>query len=73
MVLRAPWHRIYNTIDQYAARLNATSSPPGLRNYILNSEISTLKFLSKTKVPVPEVFDFNLDESNPISVCYILM
>lgn len=54
-------------------RSNATSPPPELRNYILGSEVSTLKFLSKTKVPVPEVFDFNPDESNAVGVGYIFM
>ncbi|KAK9859641.1 hypothetical protein MYU51_013817 [Penicillium brevicompactum] len=47
-------------------RSNATSLPPELRNYILGSEVSTLKFLSKTKVPAPEVFDFNPYESNAV-------
>ncbi|KAJ5865219.1 uncharacterized protein N7529_007135 [Penicillium soppii] len=46
---------------------------PELRDYILGSEVSTLQFLSKTKVPVPAVFDFNPDESNPVGVGYILM
>lgn len=54
-------------------RYNATSPPPELRDYILASEASTLQFLSKTKVLVPTVFDFNPDESNPVSVSYILM
>ncbi|KAJ5565915.1 hypothetical protein N7535_007553 [Penicillium sp. DV-2018c] len=54
-------------------RFNATSPPPELRDYILGSEVSTLQFLSKTKVPVPTVFDFNPDESNPVGVGYILM
>ncbi|CAI7610892.1 unnamed protein product [Penicillium palitans] len=54
-------------------RFNATSPPPGLRDYILSSEVSTLQFLSKTKVPIPTVFDFNPDESNPVGVGYILM
>ncbi|CAG8384327.1 unnamed protein product [Penicillium salamii] len=54
-------------------RFNATSPPPTLRDYILGSEVSTLQFLSKTKVPVPAVFDFNFDASNPVGVGYILM
>ncbi|KAJ5474662.1 hypothetical protein N7475_004228 [Penicillium sp. IBT 31633x] len=54
-------------------RFNATSPPPELRDYILGSEVSTLQFLSKTKVPVPIVFDSNPDESNPIGVGYILL
>ncbi|CAG7936916.1 unnamed protein product [Penicillium olsonii] len=54
-------------------RFNATSPPPELRDYILGSEFSTLQFLSKTKVPVPTVFDFNPDESNPVGVGYIMM
>ncbi|EEH10611.1 conserved hypothetical protein [Histoplasma capsulatum G186AR] len=54
-------------------RLNATSPPPDLRAYIMCSEVATLQFLSKTKIPVPKVFDYNLDEKNPIGVGYILM
>lgn len=54
-------------------RLNATSPPPDLRAHIMRSEVATLQFLSKTKVPVPKVFDYNLDEKNPIGVAYILM
>ena len=53
-------------------RLNATSPPPDLRAYIMRSEVATLQFLSKTKVPAPKVFDYNLDEKNPIGVGYIL-
>lgn len=54
-------------------RFNATSPPAGLRNYIMRSEVATLQFLSRTNVPSPKVFDFDLDESNPIGVSYILM
>lgn len=54
-------------------RLNATSPPSDVRDYIMRSEVSTLQFLSETKVPVPRVFDFDFDEANPIGVCYILM
>ncbi|KAJ5569827.1 uncharacterized protein N7459_009257 [Penicillium hispanicum] len=54
-------------------RFNATSPPPELRDYIMRSEVSTLQFLSETKVPAPKVFDFNFDESNPVGVGYILM
>lgn len=54
-------------------RSNATSPPAELRDFILRSEVSTLQFLGGTKVPVPKVFDFNLCESNPVGVGYILM
>lgn len=54
-------------------RSNATSPPTELRDYILRSEVSTLQFLSETKVPVPKVFDFNFCETNPVGVGYILM
>jgi aminoglycoside phosphotransferase (APT) family kinase protein len=54
-------------------RFNATSPPPELRDYILGSEVLTLQFLSKIKVPIPTVFDFNPDDSNPVGVSYILM
>ncbi|KAL4802315.1 hypothetical protein BDV18DRAFT_166963 [Aspergillus unguis] len=53
-------------------RVNATSPPPDLRRYIISSEAATLKFLSTTKVPVPQIFDLNLDKNNPVGVEYIL-
>ncbi|CRG86706.1 hypothetical protein PISL3812_03716 [Talaromyces islandicus] len=54
-------------------RVNATSPPSDLRAHIMRSEVSTLLFLGKTKVPAPEVFDYYLDEGNPVGVGYILM
>ncbi|KAI4870544.1 kinase-like domain-containing protein [Hypoxylon rubiginosum] len=55
-------------------RFNATSPPPALRDYIVQSEVATLKFLAKTGVPAPKVFDFLLDHAdNPVGVGYILM
>lgn len=54
-------------------RFNATSPPPDLRRHIMRSEIATLQFLEKTKIPAPRVFDYNLEEGNPIGVEYILM
>lgn len=47
-------------------RFNATS-PPHLRDYILQSEVATLHFLERTDVPAPKVFDFALEgENNPV-------
>ncbi|KAI1259817.1 hypothetical protein F5Y18DRAFT_408348 [Xylariaceae sp. FL1019] len=56
-------------------RSNATSPPPELRDYIVHSEIATLKFLEQTTVPAPKVFDFALENTpdNAIGVGYILM
>ncbi|KAE8379592.1 hypothetical protein BDV26DRAFT_163268 [Aspergillus bertholletiae] len=54
-------------------RLNATSLPEDLRAYIMRSEVATLQFLSKTKVPVSKAIDYNLDGQNPIGIEYILM
>lgn len=54
-------------------RFNATSPPADLRRHIMRSEIATLQFLGKTKVPAPRVFDYNLEEGNPIGVEYIIM
>ncbi|KXG45349.1 Aminoglycoside phosphotransferase [Penicillium griseofulvum] len=54
-------------------RFNATSPPLELRNYIMHSEVATLKFLSNTTVPAPKVYEFNVDETNPVGVAYILM
>ncbi|KAI0199161.1 hypothetical protein F4808DRAFT_222400 [Astrocystis sublimbata] len=55
-------------------RFNKTSPPPALRDYILQSEVATLKFLESVDVPAPKVFDFAVeDEANPVGVGYILM
>ncbi|KAI5859849.1 hypothetical protein GGS23DRAFT_264210 [Durotheca rogersii] len=55
-------------------RFNATSPPAGLRDYIIQSEVATLKFLERTSIPAPRVFDFMLDHAdNPVGVGYILM
>lgn len=54
-------------------RFNATSPPADLRDYIMQSEVATLQFLSKTKVPAPKVFDYGLQGQTPIGVGYILM
>ncbi|KAF4448495.1 Protein kinase-like domain protein [Fusarium austroafricanum] len=55
-------------------RFNATSPPPALRDYIIRSEVATLKFLEKTNVPAPKVYDFALEEpDNPVGVGFILM
>ena len=56
-------------------RSNATSPPPELRDYIVKSEVATLKFLERTRVPAPKVFEFALekDVGNTVGVGYILM
>ncbi|KAI1502111.1 hypothetical protein F5X99DRAFT_408301 [Biscogniauxia marginata] len=55
-------------------RFNATSPPAVLRDYIVQSEVATLKFLERTGVPAPKVFDFALDHAdNYVGVGYILM
>ncbi|KAL1841724.1 hypothetical protein VTK73DRAFT_3398 [Phialemonium thermophilum] len=55
-------------------RSNATSPPPALRDYILQSEVATLRFLERTSVPSPCVFDFALEGAdNAVGVGYILM
>ncbi|KAI0845992.1 hypothetical protein F5Y00DRAFT_254938 [Daldinia vernicosa] len=55
-------------------RFNATSPPAVLRDYIVQSEVATLKFLERTNVPASKVFDFALeDANNPVGVGYILM
>lgn len=54
-------------------RFNATSPPSDLRGYIMCSEVATLQFLSKTRVPAPKVFDYNFEEGGAVGVGYILM
>jgi hypothetical protein len=46
-------------------RLNVTSPPQALQNFIMRSEVATLEFLRETNIPAPEVFDFCL--SHPTS------
>lgn len=54
-------------------RSNATSPPTDLQKYILRSEVATLQFLRRTSIPTPMVYDFDLDENNPVGVPYMLM
>jgi hypothetical protein len=55
-------------------RFNATSPPAALRDYIIRSEVATLKFLEHTSVPAPKVYDFSLEHAdNPVGVGFILM
>jgi hypothetical protein len=54
-------------------RFNVTSPPLELQNHIMRSEVATLEFLGETKIPAPKVFDFSLDEANPVGVRYIFM
>ncbi|OJZ85866.1 hypothetical protein ASPFODRAFT_81709 [Aspergillus luchuensis CBS 106.47] len=61
---------------QWLARIrrsNATSPPPELRDYIICSEVATLRFLDNMKVRVPRVFDYALKGQTPVGVGYILM
>ncbi|KAI9838552.1 MAG: hypothetical protein M1819_004861 [Sarea resinae] len=49
-------------------------SPPIDRDHDIKSEVATLRFLEKTKIPAPKVFDFALKgKDNPVGVGYILM
>ncbi|KAM3451332.1 hypothetical protein MY3296_005373 [Beauveria thailandica] len=55
-------------------RSNATSPPPALRDYIIKSEVATLLFLEKTRVPAPKMYDYALEQpGNPVGVGFILM
>jgi aminoglycoside phosphotransferase (APT) family kinase protein len=55
-------------------RTNATSPPPELQNYILMSEIATLRFLETVNIPTPRVYDYSVEgEDSPAGVSYILM
>ncbi|KAL4968771.1 uncharacterized protein BDV14DRAFT_196588 [Aspergillus stella-maris] len=53
-------------------RRDATTPPLDLQRYILRSEIAILQFLGKTNVPVPKIYDYNLDDNNPVGVDYVL-
>lgn len=55
-------------------RFNATSPPAALRDYIIQSEVATLRFLEQTAVPAPKVYDFALEHpGNLVGVGFILM
>ncbi|KAI9833145.1 MAG: hypothetical protein M1819_003767 [Sarea resinae] len=55
-------------------RCNAESPPSCLQDYAMKSEVATLCFLEKTKVPAPKVYDFALEgKDNPVGIGYILM
>ncbi|UKZ67142.1 uncharacterized protein TrAtP1_008306 [Trichoderma atroviride] len=55
-------------------RSNSKSPPPAVRDYILQSEVATLEFLHRTDVPIPKVFNFELEHpGNPVGVGFNLM
>lgn len=55
-------------------RTNATSPPPQLQNYILKSEVATLKVLETTTLPTPKVWDYGLQGEDEVAgVSYILV
>ncbi|KAA6414025.1 MAG: kinase-like domain-containing protein [Lasallia pustulata] len=55
-------------------RFDATSPPPGLRDYIIQNEVATLRFLEQTGAPSPKVFGFALEnEDNPMGCGYMLL
>ena len=52
---------------------NAISPPLVLRDHIFRSEVATLKFLERTTVPTPKVFEYALEgENNLVGVGYML-
>ncbi|KAG6131365.1 hypothetical protein E4U12_003777 [Claviceps purpurea] len=56
--------------------LNSITTPPDVREYILQSEATTMQFLDRhTRVPSPRVFDWacESDPTNTIGIGYILM
>ncbi|KAG6183019.1 hypothetical protein E4U27_001531 [Claviceps purpurea] len=56
--------------------VSAVAPPPKVRDYILQSEATTMQFLERhTRVPSPRVFDWacESDPTNMIGVGYILM
>ncbi|KEQ72268.1 hypothetical protein M436DRAFT_73976 [Aureobasidium namibiae CBS 147.97] len=54
-------------------RSNATSPPPHLQDYIIRSEIATLRSLETTSIPTPKVWDYDIGGENPVGVGHILM
>lgn len=54
-------------------RVNATSPPSALQDYILESEIATLKVLEKTSLPTPKVWGWMTGEGSLAGVSYIFM
>jgi len=54
-------------------RVNATSPPSALQDYILESEIATLEVLEKTSLPTPKVWGWMTGEGSLAGVSYIFM
>ncbi|RPA92820.1 hypothetical protein L873DRAFT_1847508 [Choiromyces venosus 120613-1] len=55
-------------------RHNTSTPPAAVRSYLIRSEVATYSFLKKqTRVPVPEVFAYDLDSDNSVGTGYILM
>ncbi|EED13922.1 hypothetical protein TSTA_101620 [Talaromyces stipitatus ATCC 10500] len=82
----APWHPVlFGLTAQYDRSTRSTVmgdmnyrieflfEDGNLRTHIIRSEVAMLQFLSKTEVPFAKVFDYCLNEGNPIGVGLILM
>ena len=55
-------------------RDNMGTQPPATRDYMVRSEVATLKFLETTSIPAPKVFDYVLEGAeNPVGVGYMLI
>ncbi|KAI9673421.1 MAG: prephenate dehydrogenase (NADP(+)) [Caeruleum heppii] len=54
-------------------RLNASTPPGSVRDYMISSEAATYKFLNTTTIPAPHLFDFACGAESPTGFGYILM
>ncbi|KAI5992535.1 hypothetical protein EDD15DRAFT_2388290 [Pisolithus albus] len=69
------YHQVYEALRKDGTVLGVVRvAAPAFPKDKLESEVATLKYLaSKTQIPVPQVYAWNSDASNPVGAEYIIM
>ncbi|KAI6020795.1 kinase-like domain-containing protein, partial [Pisolithus microcarpus] len=69
------YHKVYEALQKDGAVLGVVRvAAPAFPKDKLESEVATLKYLaSRTQIPVPQVYAWNSDASNPAGAEYIIM
>ncbi|KIJ33770.1 hypothetical protein M422DRAFT_264228 [Sphaerobolus stellatus SS14] len=70
------YHKVYNVLRSNGSPLDAVVrvAAPAFPTDKLESEVSTYKYLAAhTKIPVPQIYAWNSDASNPVGAEYMIM
>ncbi|KAF9224654.1 hypothetical protein BS17DRAFT_703073 [Gyrodon lividus] len=69
------YHKVYEVLQENGTSLGvARVAAPAFPKDKLESEVATLKYLAaQTQIPVPQVYAWNSDASNPVGAEYMIM